>query len=46
MRNLASPYSNLASLYKINEQNLALRRDFMGLTTDDAQVLRELTPWE
>ncbi len=37
--------SQLASLYRMNETNLALRREFMGLTQDDVAVLAKLQPW-
>ena len=37
--------SELAQLYKINDENLALRRSFIRLTDDDVRVLAELAPW-
>ncbi len=37
--------SQLASTYRMNETNLALRREFMGLTQDDVAVLAKLQPW-
>ena len=35
----------LAEVYRINEQNLAQRREFIGLGPDDVAVLRDLAPW-
>jgi methyl-accepting chemotaxis protein len=37
--------ADLASLYRLNETNLALRREFMGLTGQDLAVLRKLSRW-
>ena len=37
--------STLADVYRINEQNLARRREFIGLGPDDVAVLGELAPW-
>ncbi len=37
--------SELAELYKINDENLALRRSFIKFTDDDAKVLAQLAPW-
>jgi methyl-accepting chemotaxis protein-like sensor/protoglobin len=37
--------ADLASLYRLNESNLALRREFMGLGKDDVAVLRRLARW-
>ena len=36
---------SLADLYRINERNLALRRQFIGLGPDDVKVLRGLAGW-
>lgn len=35
----------LAHLYRISDTNLALRKQFMRLTSDDVRVLAELAPW-
>jgi methyl-accepting chemotaxis protein len=35
----------LADLYRINESNLGLRRQFMRLTQDDVAVLKKLKGW-
>lgn len=35
----------LSVLYRITEENLELRRRFIGLADDDIQVLKELAPW-
>lgn len=32
-------------LYHINEENLNLRKQFIGLTREDIAILRELQPW-
>jgi methyl-accepting chemotaxis protein len=37
--------ATLAELFRINETNLALRRQFMGLTEQDVAILAELEPW-
>ena len=37
--------SELAQLYKINDENLALRRTFIRLTADDVRALAALAPW-
>jgi len=37
--------ATLAELFRINETNLGLRRQFMRLTQDDISVLKELDPW-
>ena len=35
----------LADLFRLNEVNLALRRQFMRLTAADVAILKELDPW-
>ncbi len=35
----------LAKLYKVNDENLALRRSFIKLTDEDVRTLAELAPW-
>jgi methyl-accepting chemotaxis protein len=37
--------SELAAVYRISETNLALRREFLGLTAADIRILRRLQPW-
>ena len=37
--------TELSAIYRINETNLALRREFMGLGDADIAVLKELAPW-
>jgi methyl-accepting chemotaxis protein len=37
--------ATLAELFRVNEANLELRRQFMRLTRDDVDVLKELDPW-
>jgi methyl-accepting chemotaxis protein len=37
--------STLAEQFRINERNLGLRREFIGLTKADVAVLKELDPW-
>ena len=37
--------ASLAELYRINETNLGLRRQFMALSNDDVRVLKALKPW-
>jgi methyl-accepting chemotaxis protein len=37
--------ATLADLYRFNETNLALRREFMRLTKDDVAVLKRLKKW-
>ena len=37
--------TELSTIYRLNETNLALRRQFMGLTDADFAVLKELAPW-
>ena len=35
----------LCKLYRINEENLNLRKQFIRLTREDIEILRELLPW-
>ncbi len=35
----------LCKLYRINEENLNLRKQFIRLTHEDIEILRELLPW-
>ena len=35
----------LNELYQINDTNLALRKQFIGLTAKDIQVLKQLASW-
>jgi Methyl-accepting chemotaxis protein (MCP) signalling domain/Protoglobin len=37
--------AELASLYRLNETNLALRREFLGLTREDVRILKALSGW-
>ena len=37
--------SQLNELYQINDTNLALRKQFIGLTAKDVQVLKQLASW-
>jgi methyl-accepting chemotaxis protein len=37
--------TELSAIYRVNETNLALRRQFMGLGDADMAVLKELAPW-
>ena len=37
--------ATLAELFRINETNLGLRRQFMRLTKEDVAILKELDPW-
>jgi methyl-accepting chemotaxis protein len=37
--------AELASLYRINETNLGLRREFLGLTERDVATIRRLARW-
>jgi methyl-accepting chemotaxis protein len=37
--------SDLASIYRVNETNLRLRRDYIGLGPDDVRVLAGLRKW-
>lgn len=36
---------NLCAKYGINNTNLALRREFIGLTSEDVAILAKLRPW-
>ena len=37
--------AELCQLYRINEENLNLRKQFIRLTADDVAILRQLQPW-
>lgn len=37
--------TELCRLYRINEENLNLRKQFIRLTQDDIETLRQLRPW-
>ncbi len=36
---------NLCAFMRINENNLALRRQFVNLTEEDVRILKQLQPW-
>jgi methyl-accepting chemotaxis protein len=37
--------AELCQYYRINEENLNLRKQFIRLTADDIEILRQLAPW-
>jgi hypothetical protein len=37
--------AELCQHYRINEENLNLRKQFIRLTADDIEILRQLAPW-